>query len=69
MSAGLQGIAGRISVDGDAVNRSNVLHVAVPGVQTLGIGDIIFGKRSPGGRTTQTMYPVSYQDEISIFDM
>ena len=46
-----------------------ILHVAVPGVQTLGIGDVIFGKRSPGGRTTQTMYPVSYQDEISIFDM
>jgi len=30
LSAGLQGIAGQIGVDGDAVNRSNVLHVAVP---------------------------------------
>ena len=46
-----------------------ILHVGVPGVQTLGIADVVFGLRSPGGRTVQTIYPASYADQISIFDM
>lgn len=38
-------------------------------MQTRGIGDVIFGKSSPAGRTVQTVYPASYVDSISIFDM
>jgi len=45
-----------------------VLHVGMPSVQTLGIGDILFGKSAPAGRTVQTIYPASYADQISIFD-
>ena len=45
-----------------------VLHVGQPSVQTLGIGDIIFGAASPAGRTVQTIYPSTYINEISIFD-
>jgi len=45
-----------------------VLHVGQPAVQTLAIGDIIFGARIPAGRTVQTIYQGSYAAEISIFD-
>lgn len=45
-----------------------VLHVGQPSVQTLGIGDVLFGIVSPAGRTIQTIYPSSYADEVSIFD-
>ena len=39
-----------------------------PSVQTRGVADVLFGHRAPGGRTIQTVYPGSYQHEISIFD-
>merc|ERR1712190_457660 len=45
-----------------------VVHAGQPSVQTLGVGDVLFGKVSPAGRTIQTVYPASYADEISIFD-
>ena len=45
-----------------------ILHVGQPSVQTLGAGDVLFGKTSPAGRTIQTIYPKSYADMISIFD-
>merc|ERR1719330_2683 len=45
-----------------------VLHAGQASVQTLGIGDVLFGQRSPAGRAIQTIYPRSYQDQISIFD-
>jgi len=45
-----------------------VLHIGQPSVQTMGAGDVIFGKVSPAGRTIQTLYPASYADQISIFD-
>jgi len=45
-----------------------VLHVGQPSVQTLGIGDLLFGFRVPAGRTVQTILSSSYQDQISIFD-
>jgi len=45
-----------------------VLHVGQPAVQTLGIGDLLFGKRVPAGRMIQTVLPASYAAEISIFD-
>jgi uncharacterized repeat protein (TIGR01451 family) len=32
------------------------------------VADVLFGHRAPGGRTIQTVYPGSYQHEISIFD-
>lgn len=45
-----------------------VLHAGQVSVQTLGVGDVLFGKRVPAGRTVQTVYAASYADEISIFD-
>jgi len=45
-----------------------VLHVGQPSIQTLGIGDLLFGLRIPAGRTVQTFYPASYANQISIFD-
>jgi len=45
-----------------------VLHVGQPAVQTLGIGDLLFGLKVPAGRTVQTFLPVSYAQQISIFD-
>jgi len=45
-----------------------VLHVGQPSVQTLGIGDLLFGVKVPAGRTVQTFLPASYAAEISIFD-
>jgi uncharacterized repeat protein (TIGR01451 family) len=45
-----------------------LVHVGQPSVQTRGVADVLFGHRSPGGRTIQTVYPGSYQHEISIFD-
>jgi hypothetical protein len=45
-----------------------VLHVGQPSVQTLGIGDLLFGVKVPSGRTVQTFMPAAYAEEISIFD-
>jgi len=49
-------------------NVGAILHVGQPSVTILGVGELLFGKSSPAGRTVQTIYPGSYQDEISIFD-
>ena len=45
-----------------------VLHVGQPSVQTLGIGDALFGAVVPAGRAIQTVYEAAYADAISIFD-
>jgi len=45
-----------------------VLHVGQPSVQTLGIGDLLFGIKVPAGRTVQTILSASYAQQISIFD-
>eukprot|EP00036_Acanthoecidae_sp_10tr_P011461 CAMPEP_0182926670 /NCGR_PEP_ID=MMETSP0105_2-20130417/12199_1 /TAXON_ID=81532 ORGANISM="Acanthoeca-like sp., Strain 10tr" /NCGR_SAMPLE_ID=MMETSP0105_2 /ASSEMBLY_ACC=CAM_ASM_000205 /LENGTH=895 /DNA_ID=CAMNT_0025064571 /DNA_START=14 /DNA_END=2701 /DNA_ORIENTATION=+ len=45
-----------------------ILHVGQPSVTALSLGDVLFGKVSPAGRTVQTIYPAAYADEISIFD-
>jgi hypothetical protein len=45
-----------------------IIHAGQPSVQTLGIGDVIFGKKSPAGRLIQTIYPAAYADKVSIFD-
>lgn len=45
-----------------------VVHAGQASVQTLGIGDVLFGQRSPAGRAIQTIYPRTYQDQVSIFD-
>jgi pre-mRNA-splicing factor SYF2/beta-D-xylosidase 4 len=45
-----------------------VLHVGQPSVTIIGVGELLFGKVSPAGRTVQTIYPASYQGEVSIFD-
>lgn len=44
-----------------------IVHAGQPSVTALGVGDVLFG-RSPAGRSVQTWYPTSYQDEVSIFD-
>jgi len=46
-----------------------ILHVGQPSVTVIGVGDIIFGKSVPAGRTIQTIYEASYANEVSIFDM
>jgi len=46
-----------------------ILYVGQPSVQTLGIGDLLFGKRSPSGRMAQTTYPQSFVENLSVFDM
>lgn len=45
-----------------------ILHTGQPSVTVLGIAELLFGKISPAGRTIQTIYEASYQDQISIFD-
>lgn len=45
-----------------------VFSIGQPSVNMLGIGDLLFGLRSPAGRMVQTIYPAGYQSEISIFD-
>merc|ERR1719473_2609809 len=45
-----------------------VLHVGQPSSTIIGVGELLFGKASPAGRTVQTVYPAAYADEVSIFD-
>merc|ERR1719502_141799 len=45
-----------------------VLHLGQPSVTVLGVGELLFGKTSPAGRTVQTIYPKEYADEVAIFD-
>jgi beta-glucosidase-like glycosyl hydrolase len=47
---------------------NSILHVGQPSVTVVGVGEILFGKTSPAGRTVQTIYPASYADQVSIFD-
>ena len=49
-------------------NVGAIIHAGQPSVQTLGIGDAIFGVKVPAGRLIQTVYPKEYADEVSIFD-
>lgn len=42
-----------------------ILHAGMPSIQTLAIGDLLFGIRVPAGRLVQTILPKSYADEIS----
>ena len=41
-----------------------ILHVGQPSVTVVGVGELLFGKTSPAGRTVQTIYPGSYADEV-----
>jgi len=45
-----------------------VLHVGQPSVTIVGVGELLFGKKSPAGRMVQTVMPAAYADQISIFD-
>merc|ERR1712159_619431 len=45
-----------------------VLHLGQPSVTILGVGELLYGDKSPAGRTIQTVYESAYQDQISIFD-
>eukprot|EP00935_MAST-01C_sp_MAST-1C-sp1_P002246 g2246.t1 len=44
-----------------------ILHTGQPSVTIMGVAELLFGKTSPAGRTIQTIYPSSYQDQISAF--
>jgi len=46
-----------------------IIHAGQPSVTILGVGDLVFGERSPAGRMVQTTYPDSFVNQISIFDM
>ena len=46
-----------------------IVHLGVPGIQAIGVGDVLFGKKSVAGRLVQTWYPREFQNQISIFDM
>lgn len=41
-----------------------IVHAGQPSVTTLGVGDVLFGKVVPAGRTIQTIYPASYANEV-----
>ena len=43
-----------------------ILHTGQPSVTIMGVAELLFGKTSPAGRTIQTIYPSSYQDQISV---
>ena len=43
-----------------------VLHAGQPSVTVLGVGDVLFGRKAPAGRTIQTVYPASYEDEVRL---
>lgn len=45
-----------------------VLYAGQPSVAIVGLGDVLFGLKSPAGRMVQTLYPKAYADQISIFD-
>ena len=45
-----------------------IVHAGQPSVAAMGIGDVLFGKVSPAGRTIQTVYPSAYATQVSIFD-
>jgi beta-D-xylosidase 4 len=51
------------------VNVGAVLHAGEPADSSLGVADVIFGKRVPAGRMVQTVYPNTWQNSISILDM
>ena len=46
-----------------------IVHLGVPGIQAVGVGDVLFGKKAIAGRLDQTWYPKVFADELSIFDM
>jgi pre-mRNA-splicing factor SYF2/beta-D-xylosidase 4 len=45
-----------------------VMHLGQPSVTVVGVGELLFGKVSPAGRTVQTVYEAAYADDVSIFD-
>ena len=45
-----------------------ILHVGQPSVAVMGVADVLFDAKSPAGRLIQTVYPQSYENEVSIFD-
>ena len=45
-----------------------VAHLGQPSVAVVGFSDLLYGRRSFAGRAVQTVYPVSYEDQISIAD-
>jgi len=45
-----------------------VMHVGQPSTTISGVGELLFGKTSPAGRTVQTIYAAEYANQVSIFD-
>jgi beta-glucosidase-like glycosyl hydrolase len=50
-------------------NVGAIIHAGQPSVTAIAIGDLLFGDVSPAGRMIQTIYPKTFVDEVSIFDM
>ena len=46
-----------------------VVHAGMPSDSSLGVGDVLFGKKVPAGRMIQTVYPTGWQGSLSIMDM
>ena len=48
-----------------------ILHAGFPTVQAEGVGDVLFGAAgaAPAGRLVQTVYPASFAESVSVFDM
>ncbi|KAL1511868.1 hypothetical protein AB1Y20_005152 [Prymnesium parvum] len=46
-----------------------VVFAGMPAVNTAGVADVLFGVRPAAGRVVQTVYPASFADGLSIFDM
>lgn len=45
-----------------------VVHAGQPTVAVQGVGDVIFGLKSPAGRLVQTLYPEDYVHQVSLFE-
>ncbi|CAF4525837.1 unnamed protein product, partial [Rotaria socialis] len=54
----------------DSTQCASLLWIGYPGQSGgLGLATVVFGQYNPADRLRVTIYPVSYVDEVSMFDM
>ncbi|CAF3423500.1 unnamed protein product [Rotaria socialis] len=54
----------------DSTQCGSLLWIGYPGQSGgLGVATVVFGQYNPAGRLPVTIYPASYVDEVSMFDM
>eukprot|EP00039_Didymoeca_costata_P029260 m.23868 g.23868 ORF g.23868 m.23868 type:complete len:847 (+) comp7550_c0_seq1:294-2834(+) len=46
-----------------------IIHCGHPSINTFAVADTVFGVYPPAGRLVQTIYPSSFTEQLSIFDM